>query len=420
MTDSHTGQLCPDESRWHDYVDERHIMSAHDRETLDAHLDECAACTAAVEDQRRFRTLLLRTRVNGLDETQWQVLDERMQVMGSEYVPPQSRFGRYYWGVAAAAAVFLLSASAWVLLERNGDLLGDSDVVAASPDIRGRRLGALRAGVVEGRVEVADRSGAWRPLQEGDELREGMSLRPISAEGAQFSVPGHTRIRLAAKSELRLLSADGHAFFVRIRQGEAGFQVDKRAHGQRFAVMAGRFRVAVVGTEFVVQHGERSTVTVQVSEGAVRVDEADDPRSRISETTTVVRSGNRWHFAAGRIDFGPMETPLRALPRKIERLTVEEKQAEEAPAAAQAAAGAATGEPAPDARPGRAEKATTGNRIKAVTSPATPRGRQIIIRIPPQGMSKEEVERLKRIERLLYSDGGQVDTDASTDMDPPR
>ena len=420
MTDGHTEQICPDDARWHEYVDDRQALPGKEVAALDVHLDGCPVCTSNIEQLRRFRTLLLRTRVEGLDETQWQVLDERMQMMGSEYVPPQSRFGRVYWGVAAAAAVTLLAVGAWVLLERDFGELSGTDAAAARQGPSGRSRLALRVGTVDGQLEVADRSGAWRQLHDDDELRAGMALRPVGAEGALVSVPGHARLRLAADSEVRLLSADGHSLFLRLRRGEVGCQVDRRQPGQGFAVMAGRFRVAVVGTEFVVRHDRRSEVTVQVSEGAVRVDEADHPRSRISETTTVVRAGSRWHFASGRVEFGPMQPPADPAPAAGPGLTVQEEQLDpsEAEAAAAPKVGVAeTLTPPPD----RAKAAKSAAKTDAgpAAEDATVKGRKIIIHIPPQGMSDAEIQRLKDIERLLFGPAAQrAGSDDSTDLPP--
>ncbi len=391
MSDTTNDTMCPTDGVLHNYVDERSELSNQERKAIDVHLDDCAACADSAVELRRYRTLLLRTRVPGLDAEQWQVLDERVQMMGTEYVPPESRFGRVYWGVAAMAAVGLLAAGAWHLLNVAPSTASDNVNVAKAPTQRQRTSAALQIGAVEGQLQVADVGGNWQALRAGEELRRGTTLRVTDGEG-RLTIPGHARLRLAANSEARVLVADGHSFFLRLRTGEIGCQVDKRQPGQGFAIMAGRFRATVVGTEFIVRHNNRASVTVRVTEGAVRVDEAEAPRSRISETTTVVRAGNQWRFAGGNVDFGPIaERPTAPAPQAV--LKVEE-QAAPAPAVA------------PVAKQAVAPR-NTARKARPAADPAQIEGRKIIIHIPPQRMPDAEVDRLKSLERLLFGPGGR-------------
>ena len=77
------------------------------------------------------------------------------------------------------------------------------------------------------------------------------------------------------------------------------------------------FRASVVGTRFVIRHDDNdSGVAVQVTEGAVRVDQADDPYALPGDTLTMVRAGNRWQYAGGRMALEPIPAvaPIQALP----------------------------------------------------------------------------------------------------------
>ena len=405
MSDTTNDVMCPTEDVLHEYVDERSELSSRERVAIDVHLDGCATCAEAVDELRRFRTLLLRTRVSGLDDEQWQVLDERVQMMGSEYVPPQSRFGRVYWGVAALAAVGLLAVGAWQLLKLDDGAARSGGDIADSGKIERGSI-ALRVGAVEGGLQVADAGGNWRALRAGEALHRGTRLRADKAAGS-LAVPEHARLRLAPGSEAEVLVADGHSFFLRLRKGgEIGCQVDKRRPGQGFAIMAGRFRATVVGTEFIVRHGDKATVTVRVTEGAVRVDEAEAPRARISESRYVVKAGDQWHFASGKMEFGPIaDQTLRAAPASRQR--ADEQAAQAAPTQP-----SGTPSPAPRAR-------TTVRKARPAAGSANTRGRKIEIIIPPQRMPVEDVERLKALEKLIFDRGGRENRDAdSTDTLP--
>jgi hypothetical protein len=65
----------------------------------------------------------------------------------------------------------------------------------------------------------------------------------------------------------------------------------------------------VLGTRFTVNNREEAGVAVQVTEGAVRIDAADDPQAPPSETQTTVHSGHLWNFAAGRMSLEPTPVP---------------------------------------------------------------------------------------------------------------
>lgn len=379
-----TTGTCPTQEVWHDFLDERGGTGlAQGRAELERHLESCTECLQVVTEVRRFRTLMLRGRVPGLDASQWRALDDRIQMMGSEFVPPQSRLGPMVWSLAAAAAFTFMALGVWQMWNpRDGD---PPQSVAAATGAEASASNGLRAGAVEGQLEISDAAGGWQHLTAATWLRAGARLRAGGKGPARVAVPGHFDLALAGGTELEVESAGAAATFLRLRHGEVACQVDKRRPGQRFAVMAGRFRAEVVGTRFVVMHGQGGAVEVQVSEGAVRVDQAEHPRSAISETTAVVRAGSRWRSVGGRMELGPMSLAADAI----------EVQAVEA-------------QPAP-----QAERVPTANARKddaVVSAPALPRrhatepqeGRKIIIHIPPQRMPTEEVERLQAMERLLW------------------
>ena len=161
-----------------------------------------------------------------------------------------------------------------------------------------------------------------------------------------------------------------------VRHGEVEWQGSKLHTGQRFAVMFVGFRASVVGTRFWVrQSSDGSDGQVQVSEGAVRVDAADDPTAPLAETTTVVRAGQRWRHTGGIMSLEP--TQAVAAPHAVT------PQSDEA--------GAVTGSPAVAAPAAMATRGTAHGKPRAAGSAADPDAdRHILIEVPPQTMPPPE------------------------------
>ena len=405
MTEHMTERGCPTTEVWMDFLDARSETGlVADRDLLQDHLDGCANCTDEVDELQRFNTLLLRSRVPGLSDDQWRVLDERMEMMGSEYVPPPKIATKIYFGMAMAAALGLFAVGVWHLVyeapavERQLDRVAAANMAStvAAPE-------TLRAGAVDGSIELADAQGSWRPLVTGTKLASDARLRVADgAKSARLVVPGHFELRIAGGSEVRVLAANSRNTWLRLRSGEVACQVEKRRPNQQFKVLAGQFRASVVGTEFVVRRGgEVAAVSVRVTEGAVRVDEADQPDSAPSETTTMVRAGNRWRFASGRVEFGPIVPTAQATATPA----VEEPSGDAAKAEvhwpmrknvvvrrrAPARDTADTNKPAVAAQTGQPVSATPAAKGTA---------KVVEIRLPAQWHDKAHEEEVRRLEKL--------------------
>ncbi len=417
MTEHMTDRGCPTEEVWLEFLDARGDGDlVADRGALERHLDACGDCRTDVDELRRFNTLLLRTRVPGLNDEQWRVLDERMEMMGSEYVPPPRIATRIYFGMAMAAAIGLFAVGLWHLiyvdpaaeqLRKTLPPAAPSQVIAAA---------ALQAGAVEGALELADAKGAWRPLTAGTMLDASARVRNAAGSGnGRLVVPGHFELRVAAGSELQFIAADERNTWLRLRGGEVACTVEKRRPHQQFRVLAGRFRASVIGTEFVVTLGrEKAAVQVRVSEGAVRVDEADEADAATSESMTVVRAGNRWRSVGGRIEYGPIAAPAPA-----ERPGPEQAPAQ-APAGEQPAAGtsgserafAAQGTPADNTvarkRRKRADSGAKADQQQlrpAAATTAEPaaapaKAKVVEIEVPAQWHPEAEAAEVERLKRL--------------------
>ncbi len=481
---------CPDDMQLQAFADDRDETLTHaERDAIDLHVESCETCTEELADVRRFRTLLLRTRVPTLDDAQWDMLDERVAMMSAEPPPRGGRVvGRIYWGVAVAAAISLVAVGVWRLAEERPDTptsvlsRGGQDRVAGA-------FTAVALTVAEGSVELAGADGRFAVAKPGQRLERGAQLRSLSgAKSGRLVVAGNFELTLAPETLVSVEAGNGREVFLRLRHGSVACQVAKRRPGQRFGVLAGGFRASVVGTEFVVRHDVEGRVSVSVTEGAVRVDEADGPWREQSETTMMVRAGNRWEFAGGHMQLGPI-TPAwsdskrgatsphasatdadgprgtqraaagataatrgaqggaaqpvadrrpttRASGQRRARAAREGRAARLArrDAAARAAAAPQTAPEAPTlpdakaAQPAAAPAATphvasASDLPPTAPPPALPEpihtqdgkgadGKRIVIEVPHQRMSPEEIERAKRAERRGKGHGAVIDRDA--------
>lgn len=408
--------VCPEQSTWLELLGDREDPEALGRRPdLQTHLESCVACQAAVDEVRRYQTLLLRARVPGLTQDQRQAVEDRVRMMAGQWVPPPRVSPKLAWGVALCAAAVLVALVARPFVVRRAEhleefsrRLAEATLPATDrPFATGQAGQGVLTGAVEGGVQVADRDGAWRGMHPGERLHPGMRLRTDGAAG-RLVVPGRFELRLAPATELEVLAVskleEGHgpadgAF--RLRGGEVDCTVEKLLPAQRFVVMFAGFRASVVGTRFTVQHTTSSAgVQVQVSEGAVRVDQADDWwKAPSSDTMTTVRAGNRWHYDAGRMALEPIPLPGNqasvpaspapvAVPTPIAAAPV----AGSAPPAPAQPAATESSDPQGSRGAVQAHAGTRPGRDSRLTPPAegTRTPRNFLIEVPPQEMAPDE------------------------------
>lgn len=389
MTELHDKIVCPSADRWLELLSGRDDAEALGRHAeLQEHLEACSACRATSDEVRRYQTLLLRAKVPGLAADQRQALDDRVRMLSSQWSPPPRVSQRVAWGVALAAAAVLVFLIARPFMERRvareHEFAQRLSLATLPAD---RAAEGVATGVVDAGVQVADRAGHWHNLASGEKLRSGMRLRNVlgTTWGARVVVPGRFEVVLGQGTELDVLSVHANEAYLRLRQGEVDCQVEKLRAGQHFAVMTAGFRASVMGTRFTVRHASADAgVSVQVTEGAVRVDAADDPNAVAAETTTTVRPGNRWHYEAGRMALEPIPVEVAQPSAPV---------AIPAPAAAPEPPAVETSEPASTqprhvARPAAAP-------VKAEAAAPDPARRKFVIEVPPQTMSPEEIQRLQ-------------------------
>ncbi|MSP90490.1 MAG: hypothetical protein EXR79_01595 [Myxococcales bacterium] len=306
---------CPDADTWREWLcNSRDDDPIGRRSELAEHLDGCRLCRAGVDEVRRYQTLLLRGKAPALTVEQRASVEERVRLLAGSWTRPARVTPRLAWGLAVAIAVALVAALGHPLLTKQAESQrGFQERLEGARQTGGRGLG-LTTGAVDGGIEVADTTGHWHALRPGDLLKGGLRVR--AAAHGRIVVPGRFEVELAPRTEVDVLAMGAHDVWLRLRDGQVECQVEKLHAGQRFAVMFAGFRASVVGTRFVVQHPRGDGgVGVVVTEGAVRVDAADDPAQPQAETMTTVRAGNQWHFAGGRMAL----EPIRATPATAEQ-----------------------------------------------------------------------------------------------------
>lgn len=291
---------CPGRHDWLEWICSRESDWQTDQPQAVAHLTSCTNCQAQVAEVRRYQTLLLRGKAPGLAADQRASLEERVRLIPTQ-LRVQSGAGsrRLVWaGALAAAAVLAVVAARPWWPEAGAPTFAERVEAARVPSLANPGPG-VATGAVEGALQVADRDGRWRPLASGESLRTGQRLRSMPT-GGRVVVPGRFELQLGGNTEVEWLGVSGTMAMLRLHQGLVDAHVHKLQPGERFAVLFGAHRAQVVGTRFVIQQGQAGqAASVEVSEGAVRVDAADEPLAPPAETTTMVRAGQRWRFGGG-------------------------------------------------------------------------------------------------------------------------
>ncbi len=408
MTATDTQMRCPNLDVWMAFSQTRSEAVAGlfgptwNRAALEDHLDQCGDCTRQLDEAQRFRALLSRNRAPGLSDAQRDVLRERVELMAGERVSAPARLPTgMLWAGALAAAITAFAVVGWQMLaeipvETVATRVSETQVaaMAATAD--------LRVGAIEGSIEVADGRGAFHPLQAGVAIEAGMQLRaPGGGEGVgvnRLTVPGQFEMRMQPKSELTVLATSRWETFFRLQRGEISLHVAPRAAGAHFGVMIGAFRASVVGTRFVVRHREDGAASVDVSEGVVQVDRAATPRDGRDETTMMVHAGQRWRHDAGRLELAPIPVPAAVSdrdPAKAQPAGAATEAGLEAEAATTSTEASA---PADDGEARTGQNPREGKAAARASEPSQRGPRYIVLELPPQRMSDEEIGRLKALE----------------------
>jgi hypothetical protein len=337
MSDTTSPIKCPQADEWLQWVcNAREDDVVARRTDLQDHLDGCLHCQRTVDEVRRYQTWLLRSKAPVLSPEGRATVDERIRVLSGQWSPPPRVSPRLAWGIALAVAAVLVFALGRPLVSKRAEAHRDFQDRIEEARQTGTRGKGLQTGAVEA-VEVAGQDGAWKAMVAGTLLEGGMKLRAPAGRTGRVVVPGRFELTLAQGSEVEIIGMGALDAWLRLADGAVECQVQKLQAGQRFSVMFAGFRASVVGTRFIVKHPRAdNAVAVVVSEGAVRVDAADDPGQPLAETLTIVRAGQQWQHTAGRMSLEPIG-PLIQDPAAMVAAPVAVPAAESVAVSAQAA-----------------------------------------------------------------------------------
>ncbi len=199
----------------------------------------------------------------------------------SELTPP-SRFWTRRHTIAAAAALAAAACLAAVVVFRP----------RRAPHSHRRTLPPPPASLTEsprlllaaGRVRIEE-----RPASAGLPVPVGRRLTVASGRAALAFVRG-SRVLLAGKSRVRIVRSTGRDVTLALAEGSLFAQVTRRPAGGSFDVLAGPWRVSVVGTAFsVTRHGDN--LTVRVVRGRVMVTSRTGTRTLVPAGHALVATG---------------------------------------------------------------------------------------------------------------------------------
>jgi len=408
-------------------------------DALRVHVEACAACRDRLAEARRFRLLLRRARPGPaamplLDEAARARIEAHVDALVGQVRPLARRPGAetWRWALPASMAVAASLCALWfgvtrapepvpgptaeasgvdwrvpsqarpafsVAPQSKGDPVASSPVAAASgvpalsePVVGARRPGAASpiarpSGVVTSCVEafVVGAEGVRRPLAAGDRVFAGQRLETGRRGALRVDVKDRFALFVGAGSVLELAALTASETLLSLERGEVESEVAPRAGGQRYAVRAGDYRAEVRGTRFVVVHRSGAETTVRTFEGAVAVVPAErrGEGADALENTFAVTTGTTFQSAAGRVTLGP--TPPASLREPKTGLH----------------AHGVTALPAGEPETPKSTVAAEARRKDAPQrgkAPKLPSVKEKVIEIPPQGMTPEDIERVKREE----------------------
>ena len=271
-------------------------LAADDRVVLDAHLAGCAACRATAEAVVLQDAELLRAWAGGRDAATAlaarvsEAFARTMPASGAipspgptltpaatpPAVAPWHRQPSWWVGwVAAAAAGFV---AAIVLVRPAGPPVALSPPMFPPPSILPPPAilavdPVARLSLASGAVFTCPSDGrAWQPMAPGDGLAPGARVRTADAAKCELALPGGSRLRLNAGTELRFVGAGD----VRLAGGQLWSAVPLDAGPLRVAAADACVTTGPAAAQFDVTcsagAAQVKVVEVTVVEGTARVD----------------------------------------------------------------------------------------------------------------------------------------------------
>ena len=246
-------------------------LTADDAAVLEAHLAGCAACRAALEEAAIQDAQLVRAFAGGRADAA-AIARRAGDEMGGP--PPlrgsargtASRFGfrPVAWAAAALAAGFVIAA----ILNRPANSPPEPTHVSVQDPHSSATTELVAAQLTLASGEVfACPSGdeAWKPVAPGAALAAGDKVRTADFAKCEITLPGGSRLRLNAATELQLAETE-----VQLAGGQIWSAVHADAAPLRIAAGQARVTTLAPSAQLDVARGG-SAATVTVVEGSAKV-----------------------------------------------------------------------------------------------------------------------------------------------------
>ncbi|NPD26995.1 FecR domain-containing protein [Corallococcus exiguus] len=280
-------------------------LDAAGKARVEAHVAECAACSAEWKRVVEARAMLHTAR-SVEPSVRWEETGAKLKAAAAKRMSVPERRFMSPWaltlaGACAVALVVWLGGARWkqegnttpvaVRTHPSETVAGTGashapteEAVTARPEVAPTKQEAVAAHSEAASTTEAERvtgavvreaTGAEHALAVGMRLRSGMAVRTPPKASAVLRLPDESRVRLSAGSDVVFARAESNAVHLTVQQGRLSVNA---SHAQRdaFLVESAGLRVSVVGTVFSVER-TAAGAAVAVLEGRVRVDAEGQP-----------------------------------------------------------------------------------------------------------------------------------------------
>ena len=206
--------------------------------------------------------------------------------------PDRTRWGSIAGGLAAAAAVLVLTLALWPATDEPAGV--DAPIAQAEP---------TTVTFASGRVTVGAHAAAAQM-----QVPEGATV--TTSDGATcVSIDGGIDVCAAEQTTLQMAALRGPARRVEVAQGRAVARLDTQPAGQTFALSAAQLQAVAVGTIFSVEH-DGDEIVAAVLQGQVEVRVAGEVvRLGVLEQVRLVDG----HLQRGKVDAARRDADLQLL-----------------------------------------------------------------------------------------------------------
>lgn len=268
-------------------------LDAASSSSLRMHLDQCEQCSARLAEVERYQVLLSQVRESVANEPlPWAALDRKVdQAIAQSVRRPLwevifGASGRVWGPVFAAAAVALLVVAVMRYVQRPADAPQQTAKSVGTPlavesprprlNVREPSTPMVEVAVVSGTVTFQQR-GKAHSVTVGQQIPWHESQRWRTGDGVlSLRLNQHT-VTLNRRSQMRIMRHAAGVTRIDLLSGSVLSDVYRRKPGEIYRIDAGRFRVLVRGTQFLVARKGPSGVSVKVLRGKVAVVDSRKP-----------------------------------------------------------------------------------------------------------------------------------------------